>query len=600
MIRIKTLLIGLFFFWEGESLGCNHSGLYLRSNIYKEIHNSLLSLKTENINQKKTLIYKFRKISQLKNTRYAFKKIEYLFTIGSVYEYRIINGPNIDYDPFNGGASQLFKSSGLQKMEELIFSKNFDEYLFINEVNALDNYLENIILRQKKLENIPESTLHQILWESFKYEIYRIESLGITGFDTPISNWGVEETIPALEGIYRMVKIYKGSECTPKPLANQILIKIKKAQNYIKQNSEFESFDRLYFIKEYLHPISELIYQVQLHNNWKLPAKNTGVNHNAKNLWDINFFNNDMYKYISDKKIAKIGKELFYDETIHPIKNLSCASCHKPQHAFADNTAFNKTVDNHLLNRNTPGLWNVAFQTRFFLDGRSLKIQDQIFDVIHNPKEMNSNLEYVLNHLRNSTKYQTLFKEAFGKSPGKSEILIALEAYIRQLVSFNSDFDKYMRGEKALISEDVIKGFNLFTGKAKCATCHFMPLFNGLLPPFYDEIEFEVLGVPDFHDKNRVTSDLGRYYKSNSELHKNSFKTTGIRNSHLTAPYMHNGFFNNLDEVLEFYNNGGGIGRGYQVANQTLPSDSLKLNKQEIAYIISFIKSLEDTVQKTL
>lgn len=600
MIRIKTLLIGLFFFWEGESLGCNHSGLYLRSNIYKEIHNSLLSLKTENINQKKTLIYKFRKISQLKNTRYAFKKIEYLFTIGSVYEYRIINGPNIDYDPFNGGASQLFKSSGLQKMEELIFSKNFDEYLFINEVNALDNYLENIILRQKKLENIPESTLHQILWESFKYEIYRIESLGITGFDTPISNWGVEETIPALEGIYRMVKIYKGSECTPKHLANQILIKIRKAQNYIKQNSEFESFDRLYFIKEYLHPISELIYQVQLHNNWKLPAKNTGVNHNAKNLWDINFFNNDMYKYISDKKIAKIGKELFYDETIHPIKNLSCASCHKPQYAFADNTAFNKTVDNHLLNRNTPGLWNVAFQTKFFLDGRSLKIQDQIFDVIHNPKEMNSNLDFVLNQLKNSTKYQALFQEAFGKLPDKVSILIALEAYIRQLVSFNSDFDKYMRGEKALISEDVIKGFNLFTGKAKCATCHFMPLFNGLLPPFYDEIEFEVLGVPDFHDKNRVTSDLGRYYKSNSELHKNSFKTTGIRNSHLTAPYMHNGFFNNLDEVLEFYNNGGGIGRGYQVANQTLPSDSLKLNKQEIAYIISFIKSLEDTVQKTL
>lgn len=308
MIRIKTLLIGLFFFWKGESLGCNHSGLYLRSNIYKEIHNSLLSLKTENINQKKTLIYKFRKISQLKNTRYAFKKIEYLFTIGSVYEYRIINGPNIDYDPFNGGASQLFKSSGLQKMEELIFSKNFDEYLFINEVNALDNYLENIILRQKKLENIPESTLHQILWESFKYEIYRIESLGITGFDTPISNWGVEETIPALEGIYRMVKIYKGSECIPKHLANQILIKIRKAQNYIKQNSEFESFDRLYFIKEYLHPISELIYQVQLHNNWKLPAKNTGVNHNAKNLWDINFFNNDMYKYISDKKLRKLVK----------------------------------------------------------------------------------------------------------------------------------------------------------------------------------------------------------------------------------------------------------------------------------------------------
>src|SRR5690606_39012820 len=239
MIRIKTLLICFFFFWEGISMGCYHSGLHLRSNIYNEIHNSLISLKTENINQKKTLIHKFKKISQLKNTRHAFKKIEYLFSIGSVYEYRIINGPNIDYDPFNGGASQIFKGSGLQKMEELIFSENFDEYLFINEVNALDSYLENLILRQKKLENIPDNTLHQILWESFKYEIYRIESLGITGFDTPITNWGVVETIPALEGIYRMVKDDKGLDFDTKPIAKQIIIKICKAQNYIKKNIDY-------------------------------------------------------------------------------------------------------------------------------------------------------------------------------------------------------------------------------------------------------------------------------------------------------------------------------------------------------------------------
>ncbi len=599
MIRIKTLLICFFFLWKGISWGCSHRALNLRSNIYIEIHTSLLNLKVENIKQKKTLTHKFKKISQLKNTRNAFKKIEYLFSIGSAYEYRIINGPNIDYNPFNGGASQIFKGSGLQKMEELIFSEIFDEYIFINEINMLDNYLENIVFRQNKLQNIPDNTLHQILWESFKYEIYRIEALGITGFDTPISNWGVEETIPALEGIYRMVKVYNCSEYLSKHSANQILSSIRNAQNYVKKNTNFEGFDRLYFIKEYLHPLSELIHQVQVQNSWKTPAKNTGVNHTARNLWDSDFFNNDMYKYISDIKVKKLGEELFYDETIHPIKNLSCATCHKPQFAFADNVTFNNTVDHDLLNRNTPSLWNVAFQTKFFLDGRSLKIQDQIFDVIHNPKEMNSNLEYVLNQLKNSPKYQSLFQAAFGKSPDKAEILIALEAYIRQLVSFNSEFDKYMRGVKSQISDEVKKGFNLFAGKAKCATCHFMPLFNGLLPPFYDDIEFEILGIPDFQDKNKISSDLGRYYKTNSELHLNSFKTTGIRNSHLTAPYMHNGVFTSLEEVIEFYNNGGGVGRGYKVVNQTLPSDSLKLNKQEISYIISFIKSLEDTVQKT-
>lgn len=396
-----------------------------------------------------------------------------------------------------------------------------------------------------------------------------------------------------------MVKIYHTSGVTPNKTTSQILRKIKDAQRFVHKNKDFETFDRLFFIKEHLHPISELIFQVQKLKNWQTPAKITGVNKYTKTLWDIDFFNNDMYKYIWDEKLVNIGKELFYDETIHPVKNLSCATCHKSQYGFADNVAYHTSIDKQTLQRNTPGLWNVAFQTKFFLDGRELKIQDQIFDVIHNPQEMNSNLEFVLQKLRNSPKYQTLFMDALGKLPEKVDVLNSLEAYIRSLVSFNSTFDKYIRGESNNISLEVKNGFNLFTGKAKCATCHFMPLFNGLLPPFYDDIEFEILGVPDFNDKNTHTKDLGRFNKTKSELHRNAFKTTGIRNSHLTAPYMHNGVFNTLEEVLEFYNNGGGIGSGYQVTNQTLPSDSLKLNKQEIGYIISFIKSLEDTLQKT-
>ena len=138
------------------------------------------------------------------------------------------------------------------------------------------------------------------------------------------------------------------------------------------------------------------------------------------------------------------------------------------------------------------------------------------------------------------------------------------------------------------------KGFNLFSGKAKCATCHFIPLFNGLVPPEFVETETEVLGVPETTDKTkpRLDPDLGKYNTSKSVIHKHSFKTPTVRNIELTAPYMHNGVFNSLEEVLDFYNDGGGQGLKIAPENQTLPPDKLNLTKKEMQDIIAFMKSL--------
>ena len=133
-------------------------------------------------------------------------------------------------------------------------------------------------------------------------------------------------------------------------------------------------------------------------------------------------------------------------------------------------------------------------------------------------------------------------------------------------------------------------------GKAKCATCHYMPLFNGTFPPRYMKIESEVIGIPESVNSNKIDPDMGRYGVVKVESLKHAFKTPTVRNAAVTAPYMHNGVFTNLEEVMDFYRKGGGAGLGVQINNQTLPVDSLNLSPKEQRDIISFIKCLDSKI----
>jgi cytochrome c peroxidase len=135
-------------------------------------------------------------------------------------------------------------------------------------------------------------------------------------------------------------------------------------------------------------------------------------------------------------------------------------------------------------------------------------------------------------------------------------------------------------------------------GKAKCATCHYMPLFNGTFPPRFQKIEAEVIGVPKSIRENIIDQDMGRYAIVKVESLKHAFKTPTVRNAELTSPYMHNGVFNTLEQVMDFYNKGGGAGLGMKIKNQTLPFDSLSLSLKEQNDIIAFIKSLNSQLPK--
>ena len=166
--------------------------------------------------------------------------------------------------------------------------------------------------------------------------------------------------------------------------------------------------------------------------------------------------------------------------------------------------------------------------------------------------------------LEQDSVYRKMFIAAFPYEDNNQidtfEVMNAIGSYIRSLVLLNSRFDEYMRGRKSAMDSTEIDGFNLFMGKARCATCHYMPLFNGSFPPMYRTNEVEVIGVPKSRSQNEIDPDLGRYDIVKVESVKHAFKISTVRNAARTAPYMHNGVYTTLEQVMDFYNKGGGAG----------------------------------------
>jgi cytochrome c peroxidase len=142
------------------------------------------------------------------------------------------------------------------------------------------------------------------------------------------------------------------------------------------------------------------------------------------------------------------------------------------------------------------------------------------------------------------------------------------------------------------------RGFGVFMGKGRCGSCHFAPLFGGTVPPGFDETEAEVIGVPSRAMSHAATvdGDCGSGAVDRSPLHDRAFKTPSLRNVAATAPYMHNGVYRTLDEVVDFYDRGGGVGIGARVPNQTLSVRPLHLTRTEQTDLIAFLRSLTDAV----
>ncbi|GEN74429.1 cytochrome-c peroxidase [Chryseobacterium hagamense] len=539
----------------------------------------------------------------LRNTRNSFKETEFYIA----YHYPEFTKTRLNAAPLfhieaAGTKAYTLPPEGLQVLDELVFSDEAEDKK--EEIKTISDFLYNsyAAFYQSALKNGLSLGSNKTL--PLRIELVRIYSLGITGFDTPGSLNVSEEAAHAFSGMRKYLndEPYFRNYNTRK--ADALLT---EGMDYLSKNTDFETFDRIEFYKKYIHPLYEEL------GSWDGRSDDlkefSGWNVNNKNLFSSDFL--DPYFYTLLKKeddspeLRKLGKEIFYDRNISENGKMSCATCHLPENAFTDLQVKSPgNVEGKTVLRNSPTLYNAVFAKRFFYDLRAFYLEQQAEHVIYNKDEFNTSYESIIRKLKARPEYRKAFKAAYKNGDiNKENFSKALSSYVASLYSYDSDFDRFMRNEKE-ISPDAAKGFNLFMGKANCATCHFVPTFSGLVPPLFNENESEVLGItakPLSRKPFELDSDKGRINspvkKENSWIYENSFKTVTVRNIALTKPYFHNGAFNSLEEVLDFYNDGGGEGLGMNVKNQTLAPDKLNLTKTEIRQIIAFLNSLTDISQ---
>jgi len=324
------------------------------------------------------------------------------------------------------------------------------------------------------------------------------------------------------------------------------------------------------------------------------------------------------------KEKVELGRLLFFDRRLSLNDTFSCAICHIPEQGFTNNelaTAIG--FEGRSVHRNSPTIYNIAYHTVFFHDGREDSLEQQVWAPLLAHNEMaNPSIGYVINKIKGIKVYDGLFEAAFdGKGPTMETVGDALASYQRTLNSANSRFDRWYYGkEKDALTYDEKEGFSLFMGKAKCAACHLVDkdyaLFTDnrlhntghgyatsmgigpdktrvqLAPGVFVYVDNEVI---DSVRQQPKPNDVGLYSVTQNPFDRWKYRTPTLRNVALTAPYMHDGAFTSLREVMEFYNQGG-------VPNELLSPliTPLNLTEQEIDQVVAFMLTLTGDNIKTL
>ncbi len=506
------------------------------------------------------------------------------------------NGPALPI--YKEDSGKVVQPVGFQKLEETIYDDSVNQDDFYREIRVLKgllNNLKNMIGQRPLTEKRFFIATHQ--------QLMRINSLSVVGFDTPVSGESIKEISLSLKSLFEMYELTIQNLIVEKDKEVDVSLKsaIDKAVHFVDGNTDFETFDRYTFIRDYFNPVVRVWVKVRkVSGLWDGKTNAHIFNFDAPTFFEKDSFKADFFLDFNDKKpsIEKIelGEKLFFDKNLSGTGNVSCATCHLPEQGYTDGLKLSIGNQGSRLKRNSPTLLNSVYQRNFFWDGRAGTIESQIKSVFNNKQEFATEVHrFSDNILEKDTTYRSMFVKAFGKVPASNrETIRAISTYLSTLQSFNSKFDKNIRGEEDTYTASEKNGFNLFTGKALCATCHFIPLTNGTVPPFFAETEKEVIGVPETKANKKWDDDLGFYWVFEEDLHKGMFKTPSIRNAALTAPYMHNGVYDSLEEVMGFYNKGGGAGLGFDIPHQTLPFDNLNLTEQEIKDLVAFINTLTD------
>jgi cytochrome c peroxidase len=240
---------------------------------------------------------------------------------------------------------------------------------------------------------------------------------------------------------------------------------------------------------------------------------------------------------------VELGERLFFDPLLSADRRVSCATCHDPARAFTSGTRIAVGVWGRRGTRNVPTILNRAYGTSFFWDGRAATLEEQVLGPIQDPTEMGLSLSALTDRLQKSDSYSASFARVLGQPSSAAGVARALASYVRAQRAGSALFDRYRAGNADALSEAAIRGLRLFRGRANCSACHSGPNFS-------DE-ELHNTGV------SWGSADLGRYQVTRLPQDRGAFKTPTLRQLSFTAPYMHDGSFETLEAVVDFYDAGG-------------------------------------------
>lgn len=595
ILRIVQLLLLLFLF------SCNisrvESGHEAVQDYYKcqtdtliNILNSFDSASTDNGIKRDSLQQLFLQ------ARFRYKLVEPIIEYYFQGHVKRINGPALP--DIKTDDNQVFPPHGFQVIEQFLWS----ESLLNDSLRAkLQSEVRILLadLRFTKINFKEQTVLARHVREMVQHELIRIATASIVGLDAPMSFASLDEAVYALKGSAFLIEKYMDGVVRKKSSIYPLFIPSIK---YLLSNNDFDTFNRLEFIKSFLIPLSKDLSSIIIEEDKDDQQIRSAFKGNLADLMVGKGFSPDFYSPYASGEMnpAKVmlGKTLFYDKRLSANNKISCASCHKPELFFSDGLKIAPNlVHGGKLFRNTPTLLYAGLQAAQFYDLRTSSLEEQIHAVFSSKGEFNSSPEKIVKEMNATIQYRELSKKAFGTDTiGYFEIRNAIASYVRSLNAFSSDFDNYMRGDTLALRKEARVGFNLFMGKAKCGTCHFAPVFNGTLPPWFTKSESEIIGVPEtaIWTDGKIDPDKGRFMLNQLDELKYAFKTPTVRNISKTGPYMHNGVYTKLCDVVEFYHRGGGSGIGINLPHQSLPFDSLRLTSVEKQALISFMESLTD------
>ena len=555
-------------------------------------------------------------IQLLKKVRIHYKTIEWLISYVDSESEKLIIGPPLSKLDEHIPSTIILEPEGIQAIEEIIYNDFRNEN--ISTVKALTNQLKQHILDINGNIQTVFITDREIL-EALRNNIIRIYAIGLTSSDSPCFDQQLQEAVQSWNITGKYILLYIPMIQNNHDLQNKITKIIGNGEAFLHRYRTIEDFDYWSFISQYANPLYEQILYLHQQSGIELDhevsRRNRIINYTAKTIFHSNAMNpmaysRNQYEVFSDEK-KELGKILFYDVALSKNYKMSCATCHNPSIAFTDGETKSKgSLPGTHTQRNAPTLINSALSTKYFYDMSTSYLEEQIEHVVNNSIEFNTDYMEISSRLSQNQNINELMKKIYPKSSNNTIssglISSALAMYIRSLISFESPVDSLLRGDSiannSILNGKHLKkvkdGFNIFMGKAQCGTCHFPPTFSGLVPPLYNDNDSEIIGVPSHSTSKRIDPDIGRagVYKYSSIIYNHAFKTPGIRNIAKTSPYMHNGVYKSLQQVVDFYNNGGGIGLGIKLSNQTLPANALNLHKKEKENLIHFMNALNSPV----